>query len=290
MRELINIKLLIKNAYFCEMTLLKLIFNFYINASIHVAFSVYSLVRITEFYFDIPHDENLGYFIFYATITGYNFIKYAGVAKFYHMSLTKSMRSIQIFSFISFCMLIYYSFKLSIKSLSYFIPFGVITIFYVVPFLGGFQRNLRKVSYLKIFIVSFVWSGVTTIIPLLLNKNQEVCIFILLFLQRMLFILVLILPFEIRDMQLDFEHIKTLPQKIGIKYTKKLGFIFLLFSLVIEFLLTKSYTNKSIFLGICLLLLFLVMRSKQNQSKFYSSFWVESLPILWLILLMILSK
>lgn len=272
------------------MNLLKLIFNFYINASIHVALSVYSLVRITELYFNIPHDENLVYFIFYATITGYNFIKYAGVAKFYHMSLTKSMRLIQVFSFISFCFLLYYGSKLSIKTLSYFIPFGVITVFYVVPFLGGFQRNLRKVSYLKIFIVAAVWSGVTTIIPLLLNKNQEAHTFILLFVQRMLFILVLIIPFEIRDMQLDFKHIKTLPQKIGIKDTKKLGFILLLFSLVIEFLLTKSYTNKNVFLGICLLLFFLVMRSKQNQPRFYSSFWVESLPILWLALLMIYSK
>ena len=268
------------------MNLLKLIFNFYINASIHVALSVYSLVRITEFYYKTPYDENLGYFIFYASITGYNFIKYAGVAKFYHMSLTKSLKSIQIFSFISFCLLLYYGSKLSIETISYFIPFGVITIFYVVPFLGGFQKNLRKVSYLKIFIVSGVWSGVTTIIPLLLNKNQEAHTFILLFVQRMLFVLVLILPFEIRDMQLDFKHIKTLPQKIGIKSTKKLGFIFLLFSLVIEFILTNSITNKNIFLGICLLLFFLVMRSKQNQSKFYSSFWIESLPILWLALLM----
>ena len=84
------------------MTYLKLIFNFYINSSIHVALSVYSLVKITELYAGIPYNENLDYFIFYGTITGYNFIKYAGVAKFYHMSLTKNMRLIQIFSFLSF--------------------------------------------------------------------------------------------------------------------------------------------------------------------------------------------
>ncbi len=272
------------------MNLLKLIFNFYINASIHVAFSVYSLVCITEIYFEIPHDKNLGWFIFFASITGYNFIKYAGVAKFYHMSLTKSLRLIQIFSFICFCLLIYFSTRLSFETLSYFIPFSIITIFYVVPFLGGFQKNLRKVSYLKIFIVSGVWSGVTTIIPILFNKGPLDMSILLLFIQRMLFVLVLILPFEIRDMQLDLKHIKTLPQKIGIEQTKKLGFVLLLFSLVIEFLITNSYSHKNIFFLICLGLFFLIMRAQQNQSKFYSSFWVESIPILWLILLIIFTK
>lgn len=272
------------------MKLLKLIFNFYINASIHVAFSVDSLVYITQIYFEIPHDKNLGGFVFFASITGYNFIKYAGVAKFYHMSLTKSLRLIQIFSFISFCLLVYFGAQLSLKTLSYFIPFCIITIFYVVPFLGGFQKNLRNVSYLKIFIVSGVWSGVTTIIPFLLNKGQLDISIILLFFQRMLLVLVLILPFEIRDMQLDLKHIKTLPQKIGIEQTKKLGFVLLLFSLVIEFLITNSYSHKNIFFLICLGLFFLVMRAQQNQSKFYSSFWVESIPILWLTLLMFFSK
>jgi hypothetical protein len=30
-----------------------------------------------------------------------------------------------------------------------------------------------------------------------------------------------------------------------------------------------------------------LMRSTQNQSKYYSSFWVESLPVVWWILLLI---
>jgi len=80
------------------MGFVKLLLNFYVNSSIHVALAVYSLVRITESYFQLSYNENLDYFIFYATITGYNFIKYAGVAKFYHRSLTKSMRLIQVFN------------------------------------------------------------------------------------------------------------------------------------------------------------------------------------------------
>ena len=270
------------------MNLFKNILNFYVNSSIHVALAVYSLVRITELYFDLPYNENLDYFIFYATITGYNFIKYAGVAKFYHRSLTKSMRLIQIFSFLSFCLLVYYGSNLSTTVLIYFIPFAVLTLVYVVPFLGGFQKNLRRVSYLKIFLVAFVWSGVTTVIPIIVGEYQYEVNIILLFVQRMLFILVLILPFEIRDMKLDFKNLKTLPQKIGIEKTKKVGFVLLLFSLTIEFLITSSFAYRNSFLVICFILLIFLMRSTQNQSKFYSSLWVESIPIFWWILILIL--
>ena len=270
------------------MNLFKNILNFYVNSSIHVALAVYSLVRITELYFDLPYNENLYYFIFYATITGYNFIKYAGVAKFYHRSLTKSMRLIQIFSFLSFCLLVYYGSNLSTTVLIYFIPFAVLTLVYVVPFLGGFQKNLRRVSYLKIFLVAFVWSGVTTVIPLIVGEYQYEVSIILLFVQRMLFILVLILPFEIRDMKLDFKNLKTLPQKIGIEKTKKVGFVLLLFSLTIEFLITTSFAYRNSYLVICFILLIFLMRSTQNQSKFYSSLWVESIPIFWWILILIL--
>jgi hypothetical protein len=87
-------------------------------------------------------------------------------------------------------------------------------------------------------------------------------------------------------MHLDFKHIKTLPQKIGVEKTKKVGFVLLLFSLTMEFLLTASFTSKNIFLTICSVLLFLLMRSSQYQTKFYSSFWVESLPIVWWVLLL----
>ncbi len=270
------------------MNLFKNILNFYVNSSIHVALAVYSLVRITELYFDLPYNENLDYFIFYATITGYNFIKYAGVAKFYHRSLTKSMRLIQIFSFLSFCLLVYYGSNLSTTVLIYFIPFAVLTLVYVVPFLGGFQKNLRRVSYLKIFLVAFVWSGVTTVIPLIVGEYQYEVNIILLFVQRMLFILVLILPFEIRDMKLDFKNLKTLPQKIGIEKTKKVGFVLLLFSLTIEFLITSSFAYRNSYLVICFILLIFLMRSTQNQSKFYSSLWVELIPIFWWILILIL--
>jgi len=268
------------------MTFLKHLFNFYINASIHVALAVYALTRITEVYFELPYNQNLDIFIFFGTITGYNFVKYAGVAKFYHRSLTQSLRLIQIFSFVCFVLLCYFGWLLPLKTLTYFAPFAVFTILYITPFLGGFQKNLRGVSYLKIFVVAGVWAGVTTSIPLLANGYEFDSNLVLLFFQRMLFVLALILSFEIRDMQLDLQDVRTLPQKIGIQQTKKLGLVLLLFVLTFEFLITDNKTLRNVSLGVCFGLLFFIMRSKEKQSTYYSSFWVEAIPVFWWLLLL----
>lgn len=271
------------------MQFVKWIFRFYINASIHVALAVYCMVRVTEVYFDLSYNQNLNYFIFYATITGYNFVKYAGLAKFYHQSLTKNLQLIQIFSFLCFLVMCYYAYLLPVKMLLYFLPFSVLTILYAVPFLEKFHKNLRQVSFLKIFVVAFVWSGVTTVIPLLANGFELVSEVVFLFIQRMLFVIVLILPFEIRDMKLDIPSIRTLPQIIGIEQTKRFGFALLLFVLTLEFVITDSYWFRNISLLICFILLFFVMRAKEKQPKYYSSFWVESLPILWFLLILLVT-
>ena len=103
--------------YFCFMKFLKQLFDFYINASIHVALAVYALVRITELYFNLSYNESLDYFIFYGTISGYNFIKYAGVAKLHHRSLTNQLKSIQVFSLFCFLAMCYYAWQLPLKTL-----------------------------------------------------------------------------------------------------------------------------------------------------------------------------
>jgi len=77
---------------------------------------------------------------------------------------------------------------------------------------------------------------------------------------------------------------------LELKKQKKLVLFCFFFSLTLEFLLTESLSNKNIFLLICFILLLFLMRSTQNQSKYYSSFWVESLPVLWWILLLVFLK
>ena len=271
-----------QNRYFCVMSILKKLLDFYVNASIHVALAVYSFMRITELYVGLEYNEALDYFVFYGTITGYNFVKYFGIAKFHHRSLTQNLKIIQVFSFVCFVLFCYYGFQLSLETFILYASFGVLTVLYAIPFLSGFQKSLRSISYLKIIVVALVWAGVTVIIPIYDAGNEVFTTAVVLqSAQRFLLVCVLILPFDIRDLQFDEISLQTIPQKIGVSQTKKLGYVLLLFTLVLEFMVSPNPEFRTLFLAMFFVMLFSVMRAKSKQSAYYCSVWVESIPIIW---------
>ncbi len=277
------------------MKLLKQLFNFYINSSIHVALSVYSLTWITILDFDIPYDESILYFNFYATITGYNFIKYFGIAKFHHRSLATCLKSIQLFSLSCFALMCFYAYQLELKTLMYIISFGVVTFLYAIPFLPKHffidsKQNLRSIGGLKIYLIAFIWTGVTVILPLMNNKMEIQSDAIITILQRFLFIIALMFPFEIRDLQYDSLKLSTVPQKIGITKTKLMGVLLLILFFILQFFKDELMFNKSvILLSITTLTLVFLLVSKKVQGEYYSSFYVEGLPIYWIILALIFT-
>ncbi|PQJ78659.1 hypothetical protein [Polaribacter porphyrae] len=268
------------------MKILKTIFNFYINASIHVALAVFAFVRITEIYFDLSYNQNLNYFIFFGTITGYNFVKYAGVAKLHHKSLTDDLKIIQIFSFLCFLALCYYTYLIDIQTLLFILPLTLLTVFYAVPFLSGFEKNLREISYLKIVVVALVWACFTVIIPLVDADKVLTYSELVYTIQRFLLVVVLILPFDIRDVKYDAISLQTIPKKIGVEKTRRMGVMLMIISLILEYILDTPSSVKTPFMLFFFFVIILLMRAKINQPKYYSSFLVEALPIIWWLLLL----
>ena len=272
------------------MRYLKRSFDFYINSSIHVALAVYALVRITEMYFDLPYNEPLNYVIFYGTISGYNFIKYANIARFQHRTLTPNLKIIQVFSLLSSMLLLFYASQLSWRTLALFIPFGLVTVLYSVPFNRGVDKNLRQIKSLKILIIAGVWTGVTCIIPLV-NIGQEITYEMIFFvIQRFLLIVVLTLPFDIRDMRYDAKSLQTIPQLIGVGRSKWLGFALMILTMLIEFFVTPDANFKTVFSVVFVVLLVFLQHSKTNQRSYYASFWIEGIPIFWWLLLLVIVE
>ena len=268
------------------MKLFKILFRFYINASIHVGIAVYAFVRIAEQYLEVATNNALNYAIFFGTITGYNFVKYAGVAKLHHRSLTNNLKMIQIFSLFCFIAMCYFAFQLPLEILIFSTPFVGLTFLYAVPFLSGFHKNLRQISYLKVMVVAFVWSGFTVLIPYVASGKEMVLPVLLLGLQRFLIVVVLILPFDIRDVKYDAISLQTIPTKIGVEKTKRVGLGLMVFALLIEYAINANAVFKNTFMIFFFIVLVFLMRSKIEQSKYYSSFWVESLPLIWWLLIL----
>lgn len=275
------------------MKVLKQLFNFYLNSSIHVALSVYALSWITLIEYDRPYDENILYFVFFATITGYNFIKYFGLAKFHHRSLANWLKVIQIFSLMCFIMMCYYAYQLHKDTMIVIGVMGVITFLYAIPFLPkrilfDKNQNLRQISGLKIYVIGLVWAVVTVILPLV-NASVEISADVYMSsIQRFLLVLVLMLPFEIRDLNYDNLKLATIPQLIGIKKTKAIGMLLLIIIFLLEYLKDDLQTKMIVSnLAVVFLLLLLLAFSRKDQSKYYSAFWVESVPIFWLAILLL---
>jgi len=274
------------------MKVLKQLFDFYINSSIHVALAVVSLSWITLLEFDLPLDKNLLAFIFCASITGYNFVKYFGLAKFHHRSLANWLKYIQVFSALSFILMCYYTFQLQVKSILYFAGIGLVTFLYAIPFLPrrflyDEKQNLRSIGGLKIYIIGLVWACVTVILPLL---NYGLPIFkeeIITSVQRFIIVIVLTLPFEIRDLQFDSLKLATIPQKIGERMTKVIGMILLVLFYTLEYFKHEVESTRVVTLIITFITLLFLVMARKYQGKYYSSFWVEGIPIVWLLLLLV---
>ena len=276
------------------MEVLKRILNFYLNSSIHVALAVYALTWITLIQFGLNYDENVLCFVFFATITGYNFVKYFGVAKFHHRSLAGWLKVIQLFSLIAFMAMSYYAFQLEMKTLLLLSVLGLVTFLYAMPlipmrYFRDSQKNLREIGGLKVYVIALVWTFTTVILPLIDNGISLNTDIVITCVQRFVFVIVLMLPFEIRDLNYDSLKLSTIPQKIGIKKTKIIGVLLLMLFFVLEYF-KDDLTSDSVLsvLIILFITLLFVMFSNKNQSKYYSAFWVESVPIVWLIILLML--
>ena len=278
--------------YFCMMSNKKYLLDFYINSSIHVALAVCAMLLITLNHFHLETDWNFMFFVFFATITAYNFVKYFGIAKFHHRRLAKWLKVIQVFSFLCFVGLAIFTLRLPWITISYLIFFGIITFFYAIPFLPkrfflDSQHNLRSIGGLKVYIIAFVWSGVTVFLPLL-NEQYPITfdVYVEGF-QRFLIVIALMLPFEIRDLQYDSIKLSTIPQQIGIKRTKMLGGTLLVIFFLSEFFKDEISTKAVVESLVVSVVLFLfIIFSRKEQGEYYSSFWVESIPVFWAILLL----
>ena len=201
------------------------------------------------------------------------------------MCIRDSHKIIQVFSFICFIIVCYHGYFLSVDTwLILFLLLGL-TGFYALPVLPQ-AKNLRSLGGLKIILVALVWSGVSVVLPfteigktLVWDDWVEVV-------QRTVMVLVLLIPFEIRDLAFDKPELKTIPQRIGVKKTKIFGGLLVLVFFFSTFMKDVISDLELASKGILFLVLGAVIFVTQpNQAKYFASFWAEAIPIFWWILI-----
>ena len=242
-------------------------------------------------------DINVLLLVLTSTVFGYNFVKFfeKGQLREINLSaikrqfrvLTNKMKANLLFSLV--CLLIsFYSFLLlKITTQLYLIFPAVLTYFYTNPLNN---KTLRSINGLKIFIIAICWVLIVVGIPVVEFELTITADIYIKSIQIFLFIIAITLPFEIRDLYTDPSSLGTIPQKIGVKNTKLVGLMFLMNFLFLEFFKDEILEQNLLVLPLIFVIsLLAVFLSKTKQHLYYASFWVEGIPVLWGLLVILLT-
>ncbi len=171
---------------------------------------------------------------------------------------------------------------------------GLISLVYPLGFENphsGFT-SLRKIPGLKIFLISGVWSFVTVIIPVSLAGRLDTHS-LLEFALRGFLILGLTIPFDIRDHHLDDKKMRTIPQVLGIKNAKNLA-VFCLMVYQVWLIARFTFFDFDLIPMIAMLIgveigAVLIYFLNEKRNEFYTSFWLEGVPIFCVGILVVTS-
>lgn len=263
------------------MRIFKVLFDFYLDASIHVAFAAISLVWISCISLNIPVDLHLLIFVFAGSIAVYNFIKYGVEAEKYLKVTNTYHKRIQFISIAFLGLALYHSWFLNMGVYLSLLTIAILVGLYALPILPKASK-LRNWGVSKVIIVGVVWAIATVLLPVIKAGHSFSWDVWIVFSQRVLFVLAWILPFEIRDLKYDSPDLRTLPQSFGPHRTKVLGAILLAIMYILLFF--KDYIAPyeiPITLIIVAILLLFIWASRQEQRPYYASFFVEGIPLLW---------
>lgn len=263
------------------MSVLKKLFWLYVYGSMHVGASVLALILMTNHIFHIPFNWAVAVFGYCGTMFSYNFMKYDGLFRV-KRSAGKRVKFVVFLSTLALIAAGVSFFFLERVTQITGLVFFAFTALYTVPFFPN-TKNLRNWSGVKIYIVALCWAGITLVVPLINAHVLLTSDVFLKFAQRFILVIILILIFEIIDLAEDDPHLKTIPQQIGVKRSKILNLCFLLPFFFLEFLkITVDYRQVAANLIMVITTALFTIYATPQRNKYYTLFWVESIPIFWL--------
>ena len=258
-------------------------FSFLIHSNIFVSFCVLSLSLSSELILlnsKISFPSKVSQFVFFASIFTYNFqriIRLKLLEIHPKKNWIKTNKSL-IYIIMSIAVIMSLYFFVNFKNTStqiIIILCGILSVLY--PFI------LRSIPFIKIFIISFVWTISTIFLFVIENQiplNNNIIAHLIV---RFLFVFAICIPFDIRDLKYDNIRIKTLPIVFGVSKSKLIAFISLLIAMIISvFQRLTNCLNAEFLVSFIVLFIFakfLISKSDEKKPNFFFTFWIESLTI-----------
>ena len=257
---------------------------FCINTNFFVALAVLCLHLSSQILLN-SSNRNISIFIFFATILTYNFQRIIiiknGIDNKKRLWIKKNKKTIYFtaISSLAISFILFLNFKLPTQI--------AIIVCSIISFL--YPLYLRSIPYFKIFIISIVWTFVSITLLVIENDVYIDQNIYYLHISRFCFVFAITIPFDIRDIAIDFKNIKTIPIRFGEKISRYIGVIFIFIN---QFIMLKLYLldfiSYQIFYATIVLFFIttiLIMQSSSKRKDIYFSFGVESASILMYIIL-----
>ena len=264
--------------------------SFLLYSNLFVSLCVVALAIRTALVLDLNVDFSFYLFLFFSTLFTYNFQRlirfnnkeYSSKNVIWNKSNYNFSKTICLISFLISSTFI---FSLNLNSLYLLFPLFIVSILYPLKLFS--KLSLREVPFLKIFLISIVWTFATTLVVVSESNSPFSFELMPLLLDRFLFVMAITIPFDIRDLKLDQSFIKTIPLVFGLNGAKNIAFVCLFFSVVSVicqyYFLELDYHFLYSHVFTCLLTTLFVWYSDTSKKDFYFAFFIEGLSIFLLI-------
>ena len=254
------------------MSIIKKLSEFIVFSNLWIALCASGLTANTYFIFDITINFKVLLLVFLSTFSVYNLQR---IVKHYFQKKNHNPRHSWIYkhnllisissAFTSVLSIIIFFNLFDFVDFLLLLPFSLISTFYAFTIFPK-QRALRDLPFIKIFLIAITWAVCSVFLPFI---DVEVTLFykqIALFTFNFLFIIAITIPFDIRDLKLDSEQTKTIPQVFGINKS-----ITASLSLLIACAFIAFFIQETILVPPLIICFILIMQSKKEMPELFYS-------------------
>lgn len=254
----------------------------FFQSNIFISLAAVSLTMETQVQLGMkPHWQPYLLFIFFAVLFEYNLHRLLSVmvdGETSNRLKSGTRKEINFLVFASGAGLFISGFFVKGEILVAFIPLALLTILYSILIFGNKNDRFgfRRIPFLKIFLIAFVWSFSTVLPPFIqFPENFDMIHAALIIVERFFFIFAIAIPFDIRDMEADrCVGLKTIPLLLNENKAITLSYLSLLVFFLISFFHYHFLSDWFIIgaLGVSALSTYVFIRMKnfRNRNWYYS--------------------
>lgn len=243
--------------------------------------------------------DGLLFLVFFATLALYNLhrlLSYMYIKKEDYGLVTawtaRNWFSVLMFALIGTGGVAFFIFQMSLEIVAVLVLLGVLSFLYEFPIIR-FRRyfhRLRNLWMFKIIMITVAWSVATALLPAMQAgislTDYQVW---LTFFERMLFVFLIAVCFDARDMEYDRkEGLSTIPIRFGMPFTLKLYSIICILFILVS-VVHYMMLNHRIGTGLAMILsggitYLIISRTYPRRSDYYYLFAVDGMLLLQFVL------